>query len=63
MDNIVKFTPVLPESECPCCGLRDELLSAIMTSGLPIDEILMVLDDVASEAVQIIGGNDNDDAA
>lgn len=58
MDNIVS----LP-TDCSCCILRENILDAMAESGLPLSEILFVLETVKSDAAALCSTNDDGDVA
>ena len=52
MDNIIS----LP-TDCSCCLLRENILDAMAESGLPLSELIYVLETVKQDA---ISGNDDE---
>ena len=57
MDNII----TLP-SDCSCCMLRENILDAMAESGLPLSELLYVLETAKEDAHALCSANDDGDA-
>jgi hypothetical protein len=58
MDNII----TLP-SDCSCCILRENILDCMAESGLPLSELLYVLETAKQDAAAMCAANEDDDGS
>ena len=58
MDNVIS----LP-TDCSCCVLRENIIDAMYESGLPLKELLYVLETAKEDAMALCATNDDGDAA